>query len=346
MQFRDLRFNPYREITTILTAQELLDFIFHRASKIKIRNIDRLPPAQKGRKKERYRLRTVEKELVNKLESYIESFPNFDNLSPFYLELTNIIINGGVDRIRSLLGSLSGIIPVINKITASSLKRIRFSKKPKEMAKIRIGYYGRISSIVNKLGHKFEDLIEIRIQLRKLPSINPHLPTVVVAGYPNVGKSSLVKAISTAKPEISYYPFTTKKIIVGKFDHEDLNIQIIDSPGLLDRPLNERNEIELQSLLALKYLTQFMIYIIDPSETCGYPVKKQLSLLENLVVVFPNIEFALVKNKIDLDSREFELSEKYRKDIRVFRTNLLEKTGVKAIKNYIIESYSNENSKF
>jgi len=43
--------------------------------------------------------------------------------------------------------------------------------------------------------------------------------TVVVAGYPNVGKSSFIRLVSTAEPEIAAYPFTTKGVIVG---HRDL----------------------------------------------------------------------------------------------------------------------------
>jgi nucleolar GTP-binding protein len=333
------KMNPFRDLMTVLTGEELLDFIFHRASKVKVKGVDRLRPIQKARKKEKFRIRTIEKNLLEKLDQYIKSYPNLELISPFYLELANIVVEGGVDRVREVLASISGILPVINKITAISLKKIRFSNNAKEIAKIRIAYYGRISSIIKKLSDRFDELIEFRKILRKLPSIDPYLPTLVVAGYPNVGKSSLVRTISTAQPEISYYPFTTKEIIVGKFTHQRLNIQIIDSPGLLDRPLDERNEIELQSIFALKYLAKLIIYMIDPSESCGYPIGKQINLLDYLQDIFPEIEFIIVINKIDLNE-EYELDNKYREKIKIFRTNLLEESGIDDIKEYIIDKYS------
>jgi nucleolar GTP-binding protein len=126
---------------------------------------------------------------------------------------------------------------------------------------------------------------------------------------------------------------------VGKFTHQRLNIQIIDSPGLLDRPLDERNEIELQSIFALKYLAKLIIYMIDPSESCGYPIGKQINLLDYLQDIFPEIEFIIVINKIDLNE-EYELDNKYREKIKIFRTNLLEESGIDDIKEYIIDKYS------
>ena len=57
-------------------------------------------------------------------------------------------------------------------------------------------------------------LNEVRNVLRKLPHVEDAF-TVVIAGYPNVGKSSFIRLVSSATPEIASYPFTTKGVIVG-----------------------------------------------------------------------------------------------------------------------------------
>ena len=51
------------------------------------------------------------------------------------------------------------------------------------------------------------------LRLKALHVIEPLRPTVVLLGAPNVGKSSIVTAVSSANPEVSNYPFTTRAIL-------------------------------------------------------------------------------------------------------------------------------------
>ncbi len=53
---------------------------------------------------------------------------------------------------------------------------------------------------------------------------------VVLTGPPNSGKSSLLKKLTHADPEIADYPFTTRHPQPGMMDYEDIKVQIIDMP--------------------------------------------------------------------------------------------------------------------
>ncbi|MBD3182304.1 TGS domain-containing protein [Candidatus Poribacteria bacterium] len=55
---------------------------------------------------------------------------------------------------------------------------------------------------------------------------------VGIIGSPNVGKSSIIKCLTNALPEIAPYPFTTGKPVVGMMPYEDINIQLIDTPPI------------------------------------------------------------------------------------------------------------------
>lgn len=55
---------------------------------------------------------------------------------------------------------------------------------------------------------------------------------VPLIGLPNGGKSSLLKALTKAKPEIAPYPFTTRFPLPGMMSFEDIQIQLIDLPPL------------------------------------------------------------------------------------------------------------------
>jgi nucleolar GTP-binding protein len=75
--------------------------------------------------------------------------------------------------------------------------------------------------------------------------------------------------------------------------------QVVDTPGLLDRPMEERNEIERQTVAALSHLQGVVLYILDPSEHCGYLIDSQLSLAEDLKN-WLTLPVLVVANKADI----------------------------------------------
>lgn len=67
---------------------------------------------------------------------------------------------------------------------------------------------------------------------------------IALVGLPNCGKSSLLAAVTHAKPEIADYPFSTFRPTVGMMPFEDIQIQLIDLP-----PLSEYTEPWVYSLI-------------------------------------------------------------------------------------------------
>ncbi|MFX0068677.1 MAG: NOG1 family protein, partial [Candidatus Hodarchaeota archaeon] len=232
----------------------------------------------------------------------IKQMPTLSNIDPFYQELTEILV--GIDKLRKTLASLSGSTRVIKNIADQHIRRIRKTSNLGVITSERKAAYGRIASVMKKLQGRMVFLKDVFRRLRGLPSTDPSVLTIAVGGPPNVGKSTFVKEVSSAKPEIAAYPFTTRELIVGHIELDRQRIQIIDLPGLLDRPLGERNAIELQAITALKHLANVIIFIIDPSETSGYPIDSQLSLFHEIKTTFDKIPIISVINKIDLASHQ------------------------------------------
>jgi len=309
----------FRKIGTVLTADELMDKAFSRASR-----------AAKGKIREvtdRYALEesmviTAGNILADNLYNDIKDWPSIDNLSPFYREITDIVV--GADELKKSLASLGWASA---KVKEMSRKYVGILRKSDDPIKVRKQAYGRMASIVYDVDKQLKFLNDARNKLRELPDIREE-PTIVVAGYPNVGKSSFVADVTGAKPEIAQYPFTTKSVAIGHFISKRLRYQVIDTPGLLDRPLDERNDIERQAISALRYVGNVLLFIIDPSENCGYPMKEQYALLEE-VKDFIDMPVLVVANKIDLES-----GDKVKADMRM---STLTKDGVIDVRNRLIE---------
>jgi nucleolar GTP-binding protein len=135
----------------------------------------------------------------------------------------------------------------------------------------------------------------------------------LVCGYPNVGKSSFMNKVTRADVEVQPYAFTTKSLFVGHTDYKYLRWQVIDTPGILDRPLEERNTIEMQSITALAHLRAAVLYVVDISEQCGFTLEQQATLFHSISPLFSNKPVLIVMNKIDAKSIE-DLTEE-QKDI-------------------------------
>lgn len=95
-------------------------------------------------------------------------------------------------------------------------------------------------------------------------------------------------------------PFSTQNLFVGHTEYKNVKIQCIDSPGVLDRELDQRNTIEMQSLTALAHLKSLVLFMVDISESCGRSLEEQLNLFENLKPLFKNKPVIMALNKIDL----------------------------------------------
>lgn len=281
--------------------EEIFEAAVRRARKI---NGATLPRRKLGyiKKIEIKRIETANSYIVSRLKKIAFTTPFVKELHPFYRELLSIIVD--LNFLKKSLSRIYGAAFILNKVAKEHILAIRRAEDRASIVKQRRAYFGRLKSILEDLNKDFKIVRAAQIKILKLPDINPEIYSVVVAGPPNVGKSSLVRALTRAKPEVREYPFTTKSITVGHLTIGSTVVQVLDTPGLLDRPLSERNRIELQAILALKYLADLIIFMFDPTETCGFTLDYQIGVLHEILSSFKDVPFAYVANKIDIASHE------------------------------------------
>lgn len=284
-------------IPTIPTVEELLDKGFSRGKKAAdMKRSEKIPKRIKGKRIEEVRVTTACQVIEAKLKMIIDRTPEIEELPEFYQDYIDITV--GVDDLKQALGGINWAYGIISQLEDEYRNRIRKSA-PERANTLRKQAYGRISSVVKKISKDLDFLDFAKNRLRNMPTVNFEATTVVIAGFPNVGKSTLLRQLTDAEPEVANYPFTTKGIQIGHIERHWQDIQIIDTPGLLDRPIGDMNDIELNAIVALEDLADTILFIFDASETCGYYLENQYNLFCEIQDIF-DIPFIPLFNKIDL----------------------------------------------
>ena len=259
-----------------------------------------LKPIAKARIKERARLRGAAKHLTACLSRLEASIPPRSKLDPFYVELLDILGAGRLEEARLAIARARAEIRTLADRATSKLLR---APNPAAMQSIRKTAYGRMSARARSLAPCLDYLAELAPKLKEVPAIKFGIPTVVIAGYPNVGKTTLLKALTGSAPEIRPFPFTTKTIQLGYYESHWKEVQVIDTPGLLDRPMEKKNPIELKAIEAIKHLAHVIVFIVDPTTTCGFLLDEQIALLRQIKQMFP-APIVVTINKADIASAQ------------------------------------------
>src|SRR5256712_1252125 len=251
------------ELPSFRTGGGLLERASGRAARATATGPDRIARA---RNLAVTRVRGAGQTIESTLRGYVKGFPSLDRLPPFYRELVDVLVDLG--RLKKHLGALDWGADKVREITR--LYRGRIGRAAgKSIAELRREAYGRFSSVVKQIAPDLEALVVARKALRRVPEGDPSIPAIVAAGYPNVGKSSFVRAASTGRPKVADYPFTPKGGSLVSSDRGAHRTRILDTPGLLDRPMDKRNKMERQAIAALAHLANGVLFLLDTTATCA-----------------------------------------------------------------------------
>ena len=286
----------FQNLSKVETFQAYLDNAFKNGmAQAEAMRKDTTNPNRLFRSKriEQTRIQAIGKSLASALDTIGKSFPRFDALAPFYQELVRCTVD--YEQLKKSLGALNWAKLQVIGLMRKYDTEVGMTMKVERVNKARIAFSGRVSSVVKQVKDNLTYLEECRKIMKGYPALKTSVATIVIAGMPNVGKSTLLAKLTGSKPQVASYPFTTKRL---NFGYDKNGYQYVDTPGLLDRPLEKRNKIERQAILALKHLATLVVFMIDPTETCGYPLVEQRALLEEVKKMF-NISLIVVANKTD-----------------------------------------------
>ena len=287
----------WRRIPTVLRTDEILDKAFRRASK-QPDTVEDPDKYHRVRKQMNKMVQSAASVIDTTLIAYVERWPSLNALSPFDQALVEAAV--GSDEYRRCLGTIQWAAERVRSIAGDTQRKILRLRDIDRFHQARRAAYGRFSSILDQVSSEIEWLGAARDTLRALPSIDSMEPCIVVAGSPNVGKSALITVLSSGEPEVAAYPFTTKQLHLGHFTHRRRKYQMVDTPGLLDRPMSERNSIEMQAIAALENVGDVLLFLIDSTESSTTPLSEQEHLLGEVRGLISERPILVVQSKSDL----------------------------------------------
>ncbi|ELZ23240.1 NOG1 family protein [Natrinema limicola] len=251
----------FEDLPTTPTSEELIDKAFSRAA--------RAGKAKGGLEAQQSMLQTAANIISDNLENVVTAWPDFEyDAHSFYYELADAIVD--VDKLRQALSEVMWASRKAREIHEEYQPRLR--KTDVDTArKHRKQAFARLADIVEQIDDHLLYINKSRNDLRDLPDIDPDEPTIVVAGYPNVGKSSFVNDVTSARGETASYPFTTVS-----YTH-----------------------LESQAVSAIEHLADCMLVMVDPTGECGYPIGSQLELRDSIAAQFEDVPVLTVANKAD-----------------------------------------------
>lgn len=244
------------------------------------------------------KVKFTQQNIHDKLTQILNEFPKLVDVHPFYADLMNVLYDR--DHYKLALGQINTARHLVDNVGKDYNRLLKYADSLYRCKQLKKAALGRMMTILKRQKQSLEYLEQVRQHLSRLPSIDPTTRTLLICGFPNVGKSSFINKITRADVEVQPYAFTTKSLFVGHTDYKYLRWQVVDTPGILDHPLENRNTIEMQAITALAHLRAAVLYVMDISEQCNQTIEEQIALFHNIKPLFINKPLLVCVNKIDV----------------------------------------------
>ncbi|MCA9496349.1 MAG: 50S ribosome-binding GTPase [Nanoarchaeota archaeon] len=285
------------------------------------------------------KIRFINNQTSKHIKKLNKTFPDFRKVNDIYIKLINTS-ETPVKKIQDALARLLWISNTIDELTQNSEFKIKKARTSETVGFIMKKYLGRINSYYTKNKEFYQTLNDARKYMNQLPDFKD-LYTISIAGFPNVGKSTLMKKITKSNVEIQNYPFTTKGLMFGylKKNNESI-IQFIDTPGLLGR--NKNNAIEERAQIIVTQYCSEIIFVIDFTQSCGFEIDSQIKLLKKTQNQTDK-PIIIYLSKTDIYNEETkELKKEYENKLKKYKIfNESEK-----LKDFVMDNYMKSISKF
>ena len=128
------------------------------------------------------------------------SLTDLQNLHPFLSSLLNVLYDK--NHYKLALGQLNTARHLISQVAKDYVRLLKFGDSLYRCKQLKRAGLGRMATIMKRQKDSLAYLEQVRQHISRLPAIDPNTRTLLICGYPNVGKSSFVNKITRADVDV------------------------------------------------------------------------------------------------------------------------------------------------
>lgn len=135
-----------------------------------------------------------------KLSAIVDSFPKLNDVHPFYEDLMNTLYDR--DHYKLALGHVNKARSIVDNVANDYVRLLKYADSLYRAKMLKRAALGRMCTLLKKLKPSLEYLEEVRKHMGRLPSIDTAERTLILTGFPNVGKSSFMNQVTKANVDV------------------------------------------------------------------------------------------------------------------------------------------------
>nr|AQS22572.1 putative nucleolar GTP-binding protein 1 [Pseudodiaptomus poplesia] len=225
----------FKKIAVVPNSKDFTDIVLSKTQRKTPTVIHRHYKISRIRSFYMRKVKFTQSNFSEKLSQILSEFPKLEDVHPFYADLINVLYDK--DHYKLALGQINTARHLVDNVAKDYVRLLKFGDSLYRCKQLKKATLGRMATIMKRQNQSLQYLEQVRQHLSRLPTIDPNTRTLLITGFPNVGKSSFINKITRADVEVQPYAFTTKSLYVGHTDYKYLRWQVVDTPGILDHPL-------------------------------------------------------------------------------------------------------------
>merc|ERR1712223_513998 len=190
----------FKKICVVPTSKDFTDVVLSKTQRKTPTVIHRHYKISRIRAFYMRKVKFIASNFAEKLTQILGEFPKLEDVHPFYADLMNVLYDK--DHYKIALGQMNTARHLIDNVSRDYVRLLKYGDSLYRCKQLKRAALGRMATIMKRQTQSLSYLEQVRQHLSRLPSINPHTRTLIVCGFPNVGKSSFINKITRADVEI------------------------------------------------------------------------------------------------------------------------------------------------